>query len=68
MAVRHAEQFGCRGLILYNDPADFTVAREEVYPDGLYLPGTGVQRGTLWVDDGDPETPNYPSIRMYSVE
>ena len=34
----------------------------EPYPDSWFLPGTGAQRGTTYLDEGDPETPFYPSI------
>ncbi|CAK8692129.1 unnamed protein product [Clavelina lepadiformis] len=60
--AKHAEQYGCLGLILYSDPADYTVPWAGVYPSDWYLPPTGAQRGTLWVENGDPRTPNYPSI------
>uniref|UniRef100_H2Z0Q2 glutamate carboxypeptidase II n=1 Tax=Ciona savignyi TaxID=51511 RepID=H2Z0Q2_CIOSA len=58
----HAELYGCIGLILYSDPLDYTVPWSGVYPED-WFPPTGAQRGTLWVDNGDPRTPNYPSIR-----
>ncbi|XP_039258717.2 putative N-acetylated-alpha-linked acidic dipeptidase [Styela clava] len=60
--VSHAEQAGCIGMILYSDPNEYTIADKGVYPDEWFLPGTGAQRGTVFLGDGDPETPNYPSI------
>uniref|UniRef100_F6ZAX9 Glutamate carboxypeptidase 2 n=1 Tax=Ciona intestinalis TaxID=7719 RepID=F6ZAX9_CIOIN len=59
----HAELYGCIGLIIYSDPIDYTVPWSGVYPEDWYLPSTGAQRGTLWTDNGDPRTPNYPSIQ-----
>ncbi|XP_070565286.1 glutamate carboxypeptidase 2-like [Ptychodera flava] len=54
---------GAKGLILYSDPAD--VAPEgypdKTYPDGIFLPGSGVQRGSLYKDMMDPLTPGYPA-------
>ena len=35
---------------------------EDVYPNTFWLPPTGMQRGSLLMTDGDPQTPNYPSI------
>jgi hypothetical protein len=32
-----------------------------VYPNGEFMPNTGVQRGSVALIDGDPLTPNYPS-------
>ncbi|XP_070577802.1 N-acetylated-alpha-linked acidic dipeptidase 2-like [Ptychodera flava] len=59
----HAEMFGAAGLILYSDPADYAVdSVTDVYPDTWWLPGSGVQRGTLFLDIGDPLTPGYPSL------
>lgn len=61
--VKHAAEFGCVGMVLYSDPADYAVDSEvRVYPDDWWLPGTGVQRGTVLPRDGDPLTPYYPSI------
>ncbi len=33
-----------------------------MYPESFWLPGTGVQRGSLALADGDPLTPNWPSV------
>nr|XP_015205974.1 PREDICTED: putative N-acetylated-alpha-linked acidic dipeptidase [Lepisosteus oculatus] len=61
--VKHAAQFGCAGVILYSDPADYAVGGHwRVYPDDWWLPGSGVQRGSVLPVDGDPLTPFYPSI------
>ncbi|XP_064646378.1 N-acetylated-alpha-linked acidic dipeptidase 2-like [Lineus longissimus] len=63
--VTFAEKYGCIGVILYSDPDDYapaTAGDVAVYPNGWWLPGTGVQRGTLFLDRGDPLTPGYPSI------
>ena len=57
---------GCSGLIIFSDPAD--VAGEgqdldtDVYPHTMFLPDTGIQRGSLLLTDGDPQTPNWPSL------
>lgn len=62
---KFAAQFGAKGLILYSDPADYALPNEPVYPDGLYLPPTGAQRGSCIDGYGDPLTPGYPAIGMY---
>ena len=33
-----------------------------MYPNTFWLPGTGMQRGSLYLGTGDPETPGRPSI------
>ena len=52
-------------MILFSDPADVAAEgteKEKVYPNTFWLPSTGMQRGSLILTDGDPQTPNYPSI------
>ncbi|KAJ8047818.1 Glutamate carboxypeptidase 2 [Holothuria leucospilota] len=60
--AKFAAQFGAKGLILFSDPADYTMPGEPVYPDGLYLPNTGTQRGSCLDGNGDPLTPGYPAV------
>ncbi|KAJ8047826.1 Glutamate carboxypeptidase 2 [Holothuria leucospilota] len=61
--AKYAADFGAKGIILYSDPADYTVTGEPVYPDGKYLPPTGTQRGScIGGLVGDPLTPGYPSV------
>uniref|UniRef100_A0A1I8ENG1 PA domain-containing protein n=1 Tax=Wuchereria bancrofti TaxID=6293 RepID=A0A1I8ENG1_WUCBA len=59
LAVKH----GAIGMILYSDPFDYTNRRNnaKVFPDEIWLPESGAQRGTLLKTDGDPETPLLPS-------
>jgi len=57
-----AEKYGCIGLILYSDPANYAIDdKDAVYPDSWFLPDSGVQRGTLNME-GDVLTPHYPAI------
>ncbi|XP_072035651.1 putative N-acetylated-alpha-linked acidic dipeptidase [Amphiura filiformis] len=58
-----AQRFGGLALVLYSDPADYSVPPEQgsPYPDGPWLPDTAVQRGSIFYDAGDPLTPHYPS-------
>ena len=66
--VQNAQEYGAAGIILYTDPADYAVDGESsVYPDSWWLPGTGVQRGTVGRTDGDPLTQGYPAIGQYSL-
>nr|XP_039265961.1 putative N-acetylated-alpha-linked acidic dipeptidase [Styela clava] len=60
----NAENNGCIGLIIYTDPADYADFEntKDVYPDSLFMPPTGVQKGSLWRIDGDPLTQFYPAI------
>ena len=59
--AREAERHGAVGLVLYSDPADDGYVRGDVYPDGPFRPGTGVQRGSIKNGRGDPSTPEGPS-------
>merc|ERR1712131_201784 len=60
--ARFAENAGCAGLVLFSDSADYSPEWTEPYPATWFLPKTGAQRGTTYLDQGDPETPFYPSI------
>ena len=63
--VENAFNNGCSGVIIYSDPVDVAAEGtepENVYPNKPWLPGTGMQRGSLKLVKGDPETPHWPSI------
>ncbi|XP_028396937.1 glutamate carboxypeptidase 2-like [Dendronephthya gigantea] len=61
--VKNAEDCGAVGVILYNDPADFAPeGQDKVYPNYIWLPKTGVQRGGIGTIRGDPLTPGLPSV------
>ncbi|XP_060559269.1 N-acetylated-alpha-linked acidic dipeptidase 2-like [Ruditapes philippinarum] len=61
--VRHAEEHGAIGIILYSDPDDITAGDiDKVYPDDWWLPPSGAQRGSIYIGVGDPLTPGYPAI------
>ena len=52
-------------MILFSDPADVAVdgiKPENVYPNTIFLPGTGVQRGSTYIGDGDPLSPHWASV------
>jgi hypothetical protein len=58
-----AQKYGARAVILYDDPARCAPqgSRDKLYPLGEFLTEDGVQRGTIYLKEGDPLTPNYPS-------
>ena len=61
--ARLAQQYGCKALLLYTDPAEYAPRGGPLaFPDGTSLPPSGVQRGSLLVIDGDPLTPGIPAI------
>ena len=52
-------------MILFSDPADVAVngtKPKDVYPNTIFLPGTGVQRGSTYIGDGDPLSPHWASV------
>ncbi|KAJ7555764.1 hypothetical protein O6H91_05G054000 [Diphasiastrum complanatum] len=60
--VDNAEAAGAVGVLIYSDPWDYGGNRtESFYPYSKWLPPTGVQRGSLRHDKGDPLTPGWPS-------
>jgi N-acetylated-alpha-linked acidic dipeptidase len=60
--AREAEKHGALALIIYSDPADDGYTRGDIFPEGPMRPWTGVQRGSVFNDDGDPTTPDYASV------
>lgn len=58
-----AERKGAVGVILFSDPKDFAQeGRGDIYPESWWMPGMAVQSGTVYLNNGDPLTPFYPSI------
>ncbi|XP_029642132.1 N-acetylated-alpha-linked acidic dipeptidase 2 isoform X2 [Octopus sinensis] len=61
--VKHAENFGAIGAILYGDPFDYASKQSSVYPSSWWLPPWAVKishvRYTL---SGDPQTPDYAAL------
>lgn len=61
--VKHAQEHGASGVILYPDPSDVLdedLDERDAYPQTHSLPGWATQRGSLW-RFGDPLTPGNPS-------
>jgi len=59
-----AEEYGCVGLLLFNDPKDDGAVRGEVWPAGPWKPDWAVQRGSILPlsrAPGDPSTPGWAS-------
>ncbi|EDO46336.1 predicted protein, partial [Nematostella vectensis] len=67
--VANAARFGAKGAIIFSDPQQYApegTTPDKVYPNGEWLPPTGVQRGSIYTalgaGVGDPQTPALPSI------
>jgi len=65
--IHTAEKYGVKAVLLYDDPYRSAPlnSSSEIYPNGELMPEYGTQRGTVYVHEGDPLTPNYPSIGKY---
>ncbi|XP_061775263.1 N-acetylated-alpha-linked acidic dipeptidase 2 [Nerophis ophidion] len=61
--VKNAISAGAKGIILFSDPADYSAAGVQPFPEGWNLPGGGAQRGNVMNMNGagDPLTPGYPA-------
>lgn len=60
--VLTAQKYGIKGVLLYSDPQRVApLGLKELYPNGEFLPEDGTQRGTIYIGNGDPLTPLYPS-------
>ncbi|HUF89399.1 MAG TPA: M20/M25/M40 family metallo-hydrolase [Gemmatimonadota bacterium] len=60
--ARLAEDHGAAALVLYSDPRDDGWFRGDPYPEGLWRPRGGIQRGSVKIGAGDPTTPGGPSV------
>jgi len=61
--VRIAQRFGVVGIVFFNDPRESArEGRNFTFPQSWWMPGLGVESGTLFDLEGDPLTPFYPSI------
>ena len=63
--VQLAQERNTSALIIFSDPADYSSDTEEACPSSWWMPPTGVKRGTIFPDDGDPLTPGFPSISKF---
>ncbi|KAL6736581.1 hypothetical protein Aduo_006914 [Ancylostoma duodenale] len=62
--VALAQKHGAIAAILYSDPAEVApngIQKDDVYPNTVYMPAHAVQRGTLYLGNGDVLSPLYPS-------
>lgn len=60
--AKFAAERGAVGVLIYVDPSDTGFDRGPVYMDGPWSSNTTVQRGSVWVGEGDPSTPGWPSF------
>ncbi|MFQ5631136.1 MAG: transferrin receptor-like dimerization domain-containing protein, partial [bacterium] len=69
-----AAEHGAVGCLIYSDPRDDGFYRGEVFPDGPWRPGHGVQRGSVMdmpLYPGDPLTPGVgalPSAKRLDIK
>jgi len=61
--AKFAKQNGLIGVIIYMDSKDYFPDSVVSMPNGPGLPDTGIQRGTLKEENGDPTTYLYPSTK-----
>ena len=70
--VKNCENAGAIGVIMFSDPGDVAVQGtepENVYPNTIFLPGSGVQRGSTKFGKGDALSPGWPSVQnAYRLE
>lgn len=52
---------GAVGVLIFSHPADDGFMRGTTYPNGPWRPESSVQRGSVWVGEGDPLTPGWAS-------
>ena len=63
--VKHAEDNGASAIMIYNDPQNYgPVPAKDTFPNSMWMPRDGVQRGSIGRGDGDILTPGWPSTGM----
>ena len=53
------------GVILYSDPEEVANTGTDpdlLYPNSFFLPPSGIQRGSVFLGDGDPLSPSWSSV------
>lgn len=61
--VKHAENYGAIGAILYADPFDYASKLSSVYPSSWWLPPWAVKLSHVrYMLSGDPQTPAYAAL------
>lgn len=63
--LKNCQDAGAVGVIMFSDPADVAiqgVGEDEVYPNSIFLPESGMQRGHVRLTKGDALSPTWPSI------
>uniref|UniRef100_A0A1D1XNF0 Putative glutamate carboxypeptidase 2 n=1 Tax=Anthurium amnicola TaxID=1678845 RepID=A0A1D1XNF0_9ARAE len=62
--VNNAKEAGAAAAVLYSDRRDFGGGPGgKAFPEGRWLPASGVQIGTVYRGVGDPTTPGWASVR-----
>ena len=65
--IRNCQDRGAVGVVLFSDPGDVAVqgtSPDKVYPNSIFLPGSGVQRGTSFIGEGIVEVMFSCSLRI----
>jgi len=65
--VENAVRCGAIGVLLYSDSADDGAAHGTQYPAGPFRSDDSVQRGSIWVGNGDPSSPGYAALNLSST-
>ena len=66
--VKNCQDAGAIGVILFSDPGDVALLGtepENVHPNTIFLPGSGIQRGSTStpLQEGDRLSPGWPSVK-----
>ena len=64
--LKNCQDRGAKAIIFFSDPADVALLGtepENVYPNTRFLPGSGIQRGSTFLSDGEPLSPGFASVK-----
>ena len=64
--VHNCQDRGAIGVILFSDPAQVAPLGTDpgqLYPNTMFLPGSGIQRGSVYIGDGEPLSQDWASVQ-----
>jgi hypothetical protein len=50
--IRNAQMYGAKAVLLFDDPLNGTNTPDKTYPNDVFMPKEGTQRGTVFMKEG----------------
>ena len=62
--IRNAQIYGAQAVLLFDDPLNGTTNQENTYPNNIFMPKDGTQRGTVYMKEGQCKCLNLISLLL----